>query len=357
MSANKVVNKVNLGDRKRLILQAIIEDYINTAEPVGSRTISKKYLTNTSPATIRNEMADLEEMGFIEQPHTSAGRVPSDKGYRLYVDKIMEQKKLDNIQAELIKKEFIDTLGEIDRLVKHASKLLSNMTQYTSIIMTPQLKKTCLKHIQLIAINSSTILAVIVTDAGIVKNSVLKGIRDIAPDVLEKLTNALNSKLSGLSMEDMNRLSLEDIFTGEFARSMHVHGEIIEQLIPELMQTLLYSDTKDIYLDGAANMLKFPEYGDINKAREFLNVLDEKELLFNVLNQTNNDVNVSIGAENQFEQFRNCSLITATYKINGKTIGSVGVIGPTRMEYSKVISIVDCMTHNLSEILTKMLKV
>ncbi|MFZ5352900.1 MAG: heat-inducible transcriptional repressor HrcA [Bacillota bacterium] len=342
---------MNLGDRKRLILQAIIEDYINTAEPVGSRTISKKYLTNTSPATIRNEMADLEEMGYIEQPHTSAGRVPSDKGYRLYVDKIMEQKKLNDAQVEMIKREFVDTLGEIDRLIKNASRLLSQMTQYTSIIMTPQIKQTCIKHIQLIGINNTTILAVIVTDAGIVKNCVLRVMREASNDFLDKLTNMLNSKLAGLSFEQINNINFEDI-----VRGMNTNGEIIEQLLPELKQTLLYSDTKEIYHDGAANILNLPEFCDIQKAREFLNALEEEELLFNVLKNTNNDVSVSIGNENMYEQFRNCSLITATYKINGKTIGSVGVIGPKRMEYSKVISIVDCMTQNLSEMLTKMLK-
>ena len=147
---------MNLGDRKKLILQAIIEDYIKTAEPVGSRTISKKYLTGTSPATIRNEMADLEDMGYIEQPHTSSGRIPSDKGYRLYVDKIMEQKQYNDVQSERIKLEFLDTLGEIDRLVKHASKLLSQMTRYTSIAMAPQLRCTSIKHIQLIRIDYAT---------------------------------------------------------------------------------------------------------------------------------------------------------------------------------------------------------
>lgn len=342
---------MNLGDRKKLILQAIIEDYINTAEPVGSRTISKKYLTGTSPATIRNEMADLEEMGYIEQPHTSAGRVPSDKGYRLYVDEIMEQKRLNDVQTDLIKKQFLDTLGEIDRLVKNASKLLSQMTQYTSIILTPQLKRTSVKQIQLLSINNKTVLAVIVTDAGIVKNCVLRVMSDVSSELLEKLNNMLNSKLVGLCMEDLQSLSLDDI-----ARNTMPHGEIIEQLLPELIQTLIYSDTVDIHLDGAANILNLPEYCDIQKAKSFLNVLEEKELLFNVLSKSDSDMNVSIGTENQYEQFHNCSLITATYKINGKTIGSVGVIGPTRMEYSKVISIVDCMTHNLSEILTKILK-
>lgn len=342
---------MDLGDRKRLILQAIIEDYINTAEPVGSRTISKKYLTGTSPATIRNEMADLEEMGYIEQPHTSAGRIPSDKGYRLYVDKIMRQNTINQAQREMIKKEFLDTLGEIDLLVKHASKLLSQMTQYTSIVMAPQLRRTSIKHIQLIRIDYATVLAVIVTDAGIVKNSVLRLMQDVHPDMLIRLTNMLNEQLADLGIEEIEKYDLEYM-----RNNSHGHGEIIEQIVPELIHTLIYSDTADIYKDGVSNILNLPEYSDINKARNFLNTMEEKELLFRVLNDVKEDVNVSIGSENKLEQFKDCSLITATYKINGKTIGSIGLIGPTRMEYSKTISIVECMTNNLSEMLTKILK-
>lgn len=342
---------MELGDRKRLILQAIIEDYINTAEPVGSRTISKKYLTSTSPATIRNEMADLEELGYIEQPHTSAGRIPSDKGYRLYVDQIMQQKKVNDAQQEMIRKEFLETLGEIDRLVKHASKLLSQLTQYTSIVLAPQLRRTGLKHIQLIRIDKATVLAVIITDAGIVKNSVLRLIQDITPDMLQRITNMLNDKLAGSNMEEIESFDLEYMLNNAFG-----YVEIIEQILPELIQTLVYSDTAEIYHDGIANLLNLPEYNDISKARNFLNTLEEKNLLFKALNDTKEDINVSIGSENQIQQFKDCSLITATYKINGRVIGSVGVIGPTRMEYSKVISVVDCMTQNLSEILTRILK-
>ena len=158
-----------LGRRKQLILQAIIEDYIKTAEPVGSRTVSKKYLTNVSPATIRNEMADLEEMGYIEQPHTSAGRVPSDKGYRLYVDELMDKRTVNKQEHEFIRKEFMEVVGEIDMLIKHASRILSAMTNYASIAMAPQFKRTSLKHLQLIKVDSYNILAVIVTDAGIIE--------------------------------------------------------------------------------------------------------------------------------------------------------------------------------------------
>ncbi|MDF2839261.1 MAG: heat-inducible transcription repressor HrcA [Clostridia bacterium] len=343
---------MNLGDRKRLILQAIIEDYINTAEPVGSRTISKKYLTNTSPATIRNEMADLEEMGYIEQPHTSSGRIPSDKGYRLYVDQMMEQQAINKSQNDMIKKQFTDTLGEIDRLIKHASKMLSQMTQYTSIITTPQVKKTYLKHVQLIKVNSDTVLAVIITDAGIVKNSVLRLLGDIPNDALEKISSILNESLSGMCVEDIASIALQDI-PGNYAG----YQEVVKQILPELIQTLIYSDTVEIYHDGAANILNLPEFNDISKARTFLNTLEEKDLMFNILKDSQENVSVSIGSENKYEQLQNCSLITATYKLNGKTIGSIGVIGPTRMEYSKVISVVDCMTNNLSDILTKILRV
>lgn len=342
---------MDLGNRKRLILQAIVEDYINTAEPVGSRTISKKYLMGTSPATIRNEMADLEEMGFIEQPHTSSGRIPSDKGYRLYVDKIMRQNTVNDAQSEMIKKEFLDTLGEIDRLVKHASRLLSQMTQYTSIVMAPQLRRTCIKQIQLIRVDNSTVLAVIITDAGIVKNSVLRIVKDVQNDALARITNMLNDKLAGLGIDDIENFDLEYIKNNSLG-----HKEIIEQIVPELIQTLFFSDTAEVYHDGVSHILNLPEYSDINKARSFLNTMEESGLLFKVLNDVKDDVSVSIGSENKLQQFKDCSLITATYRINGKTVGSVGIIGPTRMEYSKAISVVECMTNNLSDMLTKILK-
>ncbi|NLK35132.1 MAG: heat-inducible transcription repressor HrcA [Gracilibacteraceae bacterium] len=342
---------MDMGNRKRLILQAIIEDYINHAEPVGSRTISKKYLTGTSPATIRNEMSDLEDMGYIEQPHTSAGRVPSDKGYRLYVDKIMKQNTIDEAQREMIRRKFVDSLGEIDRLVKHVSKLLSQMTQYTSIVMAPQFRRTSVKQVQFIRIDKAAVLAVIVTDAGILKNIILRLRQDVTQDTLIRISNMLNDKLSGLGIEDIESIDLHDMLNDSMG-----HGEIIEQVVSELIQTLLYSDTTEVYRDGVSNILNLPEYSDINKARSFLNIMEERELLFKVLNDVRGDVNVSIGSENKLEQFKECSLITATYKVNDKTIGSVGIIGPTRMEYSKAIAIVECMTKNLSEILTSILR-
>jgi heat-inducible transcriptional repressor len=225
------------------------------------------------------------------------------------------------------------------------------MTQYTSIISTPQIKKSTLKHIQLIKVSPEVVLAIIITDAGIVKNSVLRPLGDVSAEALSKINKYLNEKLSDMCVEDIAETILEDM-PGDNSG----YREIIEQIMPELMQTLMYSDNVEIYHDGAANILNLPEFNDINKARSFLNTLEEKELLFNVLNDSPGQISVSIGSENKYEQLQNCSLITATYKLNGKTIGSVGVIGPTRMEYSKVISVVDCMTNNLSEILTKIIK-
>ena len=343
---------MSLGGRKRLILQAIIEDYINTAEPVGSRTISKKYLTSVSSATIRNEMADLEEMGYIEQPHTSAGRIPSDMGYRLYVDSLMNQNTVKSEDREYIKKEFFETLGEIDRLIKHASRLLSNMTKYTSIAMAPQFKRTCLKHIQLVKIDSLNVLAVIVTDAGIVKNSVIRMEEDIDMYTLEKISSLLNEKLNGFSLEQLIDMDISVMDSG-----ISGYNEVLVKIIPELLQALKYSERVEVYHDGAANLLDLPEYTDVQKAREFLNVLEEHDLLFEVLSDVSKDLSVTIGRENKLEQLKNCSLITATYSINGKTIGSIGVLGPTRMEYSKVISVVDCLTQNLNDILSKILKI
>jgi len=342
---------MSLGSRKQLILQAIIEDYINTAEPVGSRTVSKKYLTDVSSATIRNEMADLEEMGYIEQPHTSAGRIPSDKGYRLYVDHLMSQKAINQNDNDFIRKEFMDTIGEIDRLIKHASKLLSSMTKYTSIAMAPQFKRTCLKHLQIIKVDSFNILAVIVTDAGIVKNSVIRSEQDIDIDTLDKISKILNEKLLGLSIEELVKMDFS-----ELDNSINGYKQIFTEILPELLQALKYSERAEIYYDGAANLLELPEYNDVQKAKDFLNVLDENDLLFDILNDVSKDTSVIIGKENKVHQLKNCSLITATYSFNGKIIGSVGVVGPTRMKYSKVISVVDCLTQNLNDILSKIIK-
>jgi heat-inducible transcriptional repressor len=217
--------------------------------------------------------------------------------------------------------------------------------------MAPQLRCTSIKHIQLIRIDYATVLAVIVTDAGIVKNSVLRLMEDVNPTELERITNMLNSTFAGLYIEEIESIDIENILKNSLG-----HGEIVEQILPELVQTLVYSDNVEIYHDGAANILNLPEYSDIKKARNFLNTLEEKELLFKALNEVKEDIDISIGKENKIDQFKDCSLITASYKINGKTIGSIGVVGPTRMEYTKVISIVECMTNNLNEILTKILK-
>lgn len=345
---------MSLGNRKQLILQAIIEDYIKTAEPVGSRTVSKKYLTDISPATIRNEMADLEEMGYIEQPHTSAGRVPSDKGYRLYVDKLMSEITINQQDYEFIKKEFTKTVGEIDRLIKHASKLLSAMTNYASIAMAPQFRRTCLKHLQLIKVDSYHILAVIVTDAGIIKNSVIRTETDIEVDALEKISNMLNHKLAGLSIEELVNMDIEEIDSS--ASYNGDYEQILAMVFPELLQALRYSQRVEIYSDGAANILGLPEYNDVQKAKDFFSILDENELLYDILKDVSESTSVIIGKENKIHQLKDCSLITATYSYNGKVIGSIGVLGPTRMKYSKVISIVDCLTQNLNDILAKIVK-
>ena len=236
-----------IGDRKWLILQAIIEDYISTAEPVGSRTISKKYVTDVSPATIRNEMSDLEELGLIEQPHTSAGRIPSEKGYRLYVDKLMEHSEQEEDKKELMLKELKETMGEIDRLVKHASKLLSNMTSYASFITTPQIKKNAIQKIQLIKVSRGVILAVIITDGGIVKNSTLRDYGDISEEKIEQLNAMLNSNLKGANLETLSGIDLNTLGNGN-----PVIADLLRQIIAELYQALTYSDNMEIYSNGAS---------------------------------------------------------------------------------------------------------
>ncbi|MBB6217940.1 heat-inducible transcriptional repressor [Anaerosolibacter carboniphilus] len=337
---------MELGDRKLKVLQAIIRDFISTAEPVGSRTIAKKYDLGISSATIRNEMADLEELGYLEQPHTSAGRVPSDKGYRLYVDQLMIINKLEQLQKEAIKNAFVQKIGEIEHLVSYASKILSQVTKLTSVVLSPQFKNSRLKHVQLVPIDAYKILLVMVTESGTVKNAVLRSTQNFTMDELVQISKLLNYKLHGLTIGEIDNMVINDIKNeGQMFHSM------LDYIMPVLISTLEDMEDVKVYLDGLTNILQLPEYHNIEKAREFMSMLEHKEVLADMLLNSNDEVNITIGRENKYEEMKESSLITATYKLNGRVVGKIGVIGPTRMDYENIISLVDFVTKNLTNIL------
>lgn len=337
---------MELGERKKAILRAIISDYIQTAEPVGSRTISKKPEIGISSATIRNEMSDLEELGYLEQPHTSAGRVPSDKAYRLYVDELMEIGALSEKDVNYIKSILqLTAISELEKVIKRTTGLLSQITKYTSAILSPSVQRSTLKSLQLIQATQNDLLVVVVTDTGLIKHVMIKIPKTISIDVLAKINTMLNDKLKDRTIEDIN-LSVISCIQNE----MHGYDEIFNAIIPVLYESLK-SDDSDVYLEGATNIFQYPEYNDMGNAKKFLSLIEQKDIMFDIFSENPGNISISIGGENKNDEVKNCSIVKASYKLGDRTLGTIGVIGPTRMDYPKVIATLKCCTETLNQIL------
>ncbi len=341
-----------MDERKRRILQAIIDDYIDTAEPIGSRTIARKHELGLSSATIRNEMADLEEMGYLAQPHTSSGRVPSDKGYRLYVDQLMRVHDLNTDDIEKIKSAMETRISELSQLIRQASAVLSRFTQYTSMAVTPQLKKSTIKAIQVVPIETGKAMVIVVTNAGIVRNSLVKVSESVMPDMLIMMSNVLNSKLSGLAIEQVNVGIIKEI-----EKEVGVSGEILLPILNCASDLIQRIDHPEVYIEGTTNIFNHPEFRDMVKARDFMNLLDEKANLYKMLFDSieSGGITVRIGTENDISSIQDCSLVTANYNIADTFIGSIGIIGPTRMEYPKVISSIRYIRKLINEEMIRLL--
>lgn len=342
-----------LDERKKAILRAIIDDYINTAEPIGSRTIARKHELGLSSATIRNEMADLEEMGYLAQPHTSAGRIPSDKGYRMYVDHLMKIDELRREEIESIKNAMEIHINELGQLIRQASVVMSRITKYTSMAITPQMKLSALKAVQVVPIETGKALVIVVTDAGIVRNIMVRVPDNAKPEFLIRVSNILNTRLSGLTIEQINVRLIRDL-----EKEVGIGSEILTPVLNGVAECIHLVDNPEIYLDGTTNILNYPEFMDIVKAREFLNLLDEKEMLRKLLAIGGGQagaIQVQIGTENELDKIRDCSLITATYSLQDQVLGTIGVIGPTRMEYGRVISSLRYVRKKIDEEIAKLI--
>ncbi|MDK2835776.1 MAG: heat-inducible transcriptional repressor, partial [Thermosediminibacterales bacterium] len=290
-----------LDERKQKILKAIIDDFIITAEPVGSRTIARKYNIGISPATIRNEMSDLEEMGYLEQPHTSAGRIPSDKGYRFYVDFLMKLRKLTPEEIKNIKDvSLYKKINGIEELLEQTTKVLSQITRYTSVALGPQLKKTTLKHLQLVPVEDKRVLMVIVTNSGLVEHKLLSLPKNVTESDLERVSNIINDKLSGLAIGDIN----DDVISNVKKEIIGFSSDVFDMAIEFLLKNLqIYTDSK-LFLYGTTNIFNLPEFRDIEKARNFLSILEDKELLCEVLSNSfmSKDIVITIGSENKYQE-------------------------------------------------------
>lgn len=339
-----------MDERKRRVLQAIILDYIATADPVGSRTIAKKYNLGVSPATVRNEMADLEEMGLIEQPHTSAGRIPSQSGYRYYVDCLMEKEPVRNETREMIRGALLNRMRETEALIQMSGKLLSQLTSYTTLVLAPSMGQNTLRHIQFLPVERDKAVMVIVLDNGHVEHRLIEAPEGLNEEDFHSISQLLNQHIRGLSLENWRTSVMQTIY-----RDLDYHRDLLGKFIAQVENSLLVGQDQKVYLGGALNILNQPEFKDIDKVKTLMELLEEESLMKEVLSPTDEDgVTVRIGTENMYEGLKDCSLITATYRFDGKVIGTLGVLGPTRMEYSKAISVLDFLTKALSEGLNKL---
>ncbi|MBU8905630.1 heat-inducible transcriptional repressor HrcA [Desertibacillus haloalkaliphilus] len=338
-----------LTERQLFILQAIVDDYIRSAEPVGSRSISKREDISYSPATIRNEMADLEELGFLDKPHSSAGRIPSQRGYRYYVDHLLMPHYLSDTELVDIKKLFAEKIDEVEQLIQQSAKVLSSLTSYISIVLGPEMFETRLKHLQIIPLTHETAVAIIVTDTGHVENQTITIPGGIELADLEMVVNILNDHLKGVPLNDLNKR-----LNTEVAAVLRSHIGNVNHVMSMLNRTLKPEKSEKVFYGGKTNLLMQPEFRDIEKVRLLLNILEEDDLVHQLFRSNSAGINVKIGQENNLEAIDNCSIITASYSIAGKHMGTVGILGPTRMEYPRVIGILDHISKDLTKVLTEL---
>ena len=344
----------SLDERKKLILASIVSGFIETAEPVGSRTVARANIIKLSPATIRNEMYDLEEMGYLEHPHTSAGRVPSVKGYRLYVDDLMKKRDLRPDEIEFIKRNLEVKIDELTELVKQASNILSTLTNYASIASTPQFTESCIKSMQVVYIDENKLLLVLVTNEGVAKHSIVAINDDVLPDDVIKISTLLNNRLSGKTVAELNiQLVME------LAKEVKLSKESLFSILSDIAESIAKIDHSEVYMDVARQLLNYHEFANIERAKEVFDALDKKELVEKLLlpdKENKNGIIVKIGNESKIDQLKDCSVVTATYSIGKYVLGSIGVIGPKRMDYPKVVATMDHIRKKLNEEFEKITK-
>ncbi|MDL2206782.1 heat-inducible transcriptional repressor HrcA [Eubacteriales bacterium OttesenSCG-928-N13] len=338
---------MRLDERKFMILKAIIDDYIQTAVPVGSRTISRKAGVGFSPATIRNEMSDLEELGYLDQPHTSAGRIPSAKAYRLYVDELIKAQQLSPEDTLRIHEHMDTRTEQVEQVIRRAANTLSDMTQYTSLVVAPQLTSMCINSVHLVPVSSNSALMIVVTNAGLVKDSVIRVPEGIENDLLYHISQLLTVQLHGLTLMQI-RQQFAKIF-----KDLKENRKLFASVLDALENRLAEDEPHDVVVGGSVNLLHYPEYSDVEKARNFLSVLESKEKLYPLLKKAGSmEFTIRIGPENDLPELSECSLITATYHMGEHNTGTMGIIGPTRMNYTRVISVLDFMGKALSDLLS-----
>ncbi len=341
---------MDLNDRKRKILQAVIDEYIGTAEPVGSRAISKIQELGLSSATIRNEMADLEEMGYLLQPHTSAGRIPSDEGYRFYVDSLMSRYRLGMEAIENLHLELEKRVSQLDKLIRKAGVITAALTQYTTFVTTPEHNLAKISKVDIVHLGENKTLIIVVTQDGLVKNRMLR--TSIGAENSLKLANILTDKLQGLSVDEIDFDKIREI-EAEVSKNLGLTSRFFINILDFVYETISELYTTDIYVDNTQSIFNFPEYRDIDKAKQMVKFLENPDDLKKaVIHSTDSDdIKASIGRENSLAPLKDCSIVTVNYSLGDKSVGKLGVIGPKRMDYAKVFASLDLISTHIDRIL------
>jgi heat-inducible transcriptional repressor len=335
---------MELNERKKKILEVIIRDYINTAEPVGSRTLSKRCNLGISPATIRNEMADLEELGYLIQPHTSSGRIPTQIAYRYYVDEIMEIRKLEKMIRTDIHRGFLNGTMELSTTMDHTAQVLSQLTNYTAVVLAPRVTNFNCRHVQIVSLIKNRVLMVIVTNEGMARNVEVSLSQDVDNILALKLSNVINGFLKNTNL---NELSAE--LVDQIQELSPAESKLIHEIIPHLKKVLL-DEASEVHATGLTNLFNYPEFSDVNKIKQLINIVQEKQVLTEMLNNPdgNRVIRIKIGSENDNENLKDFSIITSTYELEGEMMGAFGVIGPTRMNYDNVSSVLNYIRNELN---------
>lgn len=343
---------MELNERKQKILEAIIRNYMETGEPVGSRTVSKYADLNLSSATIRNEMSDLEDMGYILQPHTSAGRIPSDKAYRLYVDTMLKSK---DAEVKEMKELLVDKADKIDILLKQVAKLLAQNTNYTTMVTKPKYEHKKIKFIQLNQIAEGQLLVLIVLDNNHVNNKFINLKEVVDENIIVQMNFLMNTALNGLDFTEINMAMMQQI-----KEKAGVYGDMAGSILDCVAEVMAEEDDSEIYTSGATNILKYPELSDKEKMTELLSTFEEKQMLAAWANDRPDEdekrehgIQVYIGEESPVEAMKDCSVVTATYQIKEGVYGKIGIVGPKRMDYEKVVGTLENCMQQLDVIFKK----
>lgn len=337
-----------LTDRGQKILEAIIEEYIATAQPVGSKALTQNQGIKLSPASVRNVMAELEELGYLVSPHTSAGRIPTEKGYRFYVDTILRVSEMDRSQKDQIELHYRQQGLQMTDMLREASRTLSSISHYTGLVMIPRLKATIFRHIEFVKLSPRLILAVFVTQSGLVQNKLVEVDEDLSPRELEKITNYLNQTMTGLSIQDVRTRIIT-----EMAQEKALYDQLMRRAFTLSSAALVDESNGDVIIEGTSRFLEQPEFSDLDCMKRIVQTFEQKSALVELLDRglETKGVQVIIGSETEHTELSDCSLISAAYSGKRGTLGTLGVIGPNRMPYATIIPIVDYTASLISRLL------